>query len=82
MFEGAILAKAQVVNSRNGQVIRLPKEIHIKTEEVEVFRRGNEIILREKMTPMQKAFQLIAELDFADALKDRHRDRPQKRKGL
>jgi antitoxin VapB len=76
------LAKAQVVNSRNGQVIRLPKEIHIKTEEVEVFRRGNEIILREKMTPMQKAFQLIAELDFADALKDRHRDRPQKRKGL
>jgi antitoxin VapB len=76
------LARAQVVNSRNGQVICLPKEIHIKTEEVEVFRRGNEIILREKMTPMQKAFQLIAELDFADALKDRRRDRPQKRKGL
>jgi antitoxin VapB len=43
------LAKAQVVNSGNGQVILLPKEIHIKTEEVEVFRRGDEIILRERL---------------------------------
>jgi hypothetical protein len=34
------------------------------------------------MTDMQKAFHLIAELDFADALKNRHKDRPQKRKGL
>jgi len=73
---------ARVVNSGKSQIVLLPKQFRIRSEEVEIFRRGDEIILSEKMRGVERAFDLIAELDFADALKNRHKDKPQKRKGL
>ncbi len=46
-----------------------------------IFRRGDEIVLREKDGTMERAFDLLAGLpeDLAVA---RAKDRPQKRKGL
>ena len=76
------MAKARVINSRGGQIILLPKEIRIRAKEVEIFREGDEIILREIMPDMHKAFHLIAGLDFAERLKNRHKDAPQKSKRL
>ncbi|PYQ37263.1 MAG: AbrB/MazE/SpoVT family DNA-binding domain-containing protein, partial [Acidobacteria bacterium] len=52
------------------------------SKEVEVFRRGNEIVLREKDADLSRAFELLASLptDFTTA--DRKDDFPQRRKGL
>ena len=35
------------VRSGNSQAVRLPKEFRFKGKEVEIFRRGDEIVLRE-----------------------------------
>jgi antitoxin VapB len=72
---------ARVFRSGNSQAVRLPKEFRLKSNEVEIFRRGKEIVLREKDGAMARAFDLLAELP--DDLEVEHRnERPQKRKGL
>ncbi|HEY2117738.1 MAG TPA: AbrB/MazE/SpoVT family DNA-binding domain-containing protein [Candidatus Acidoferrum sp.] len=76
------MATARVFKSGNSQAVRLPKQFRVKTKELEIEKRGNEIILREKPVGMERAFQLLSELLNIDALKDRKKDKPQKRKGL
>jgi len=75
------MATARVIKSGSSQIVRLPKSIRIRTDEVEIFRRGDELVLREKFRGLERAFYLIADLDFADGLKHRNKDKPQKRKG-
>ena len=38
---------ARVFQSGNSQAVRLPKEFRLNVEQVEIFRRGDEIVLRE-----------------------------------
>jgi antitoxin VapB len=75
------MGTARVFRSGNSQAVRLPKQFRFKSKEVEIFRRGDEIVLREKDGTMSRAFDLLAELpDDFDV--ERRNDRPQKRKGL
>jgi antitoxin VapB len=76
------MAIARVFKSGNSQTVRLPKKFRIKTQELEIEKRGNAIILREKPVGMARAFYLLTELVNLDALKNRKDDKPQKRKGL
>ncbi|MGA2388412.1 MAG: type II toxin-antitoxin system VapB family antitoxin [Candidatus Sulfotelmatobacter sp.] len=76
------MGTARVFQSGNSQAVRLPKEFRLKSEEVEIFRRGDEIVLREKEGDMARAFDLLAGLSDDIDLRDRNKDRPQKRKGL
>lgn len=39
---------ARVFKSGNSQAVRIPKEFHLKGEEVEICRRGESLILRPK----------------------------------
>jgi len=39
---------AKVFRSGNSQAIRLPKEFRFRATEVEIFRRGDEVVLRER----------------------------------
>ena len=76
------MSTARVFISGNSQAVRLPKQFRLKASEVDIFRRGDEIVLREKAKGMARAFELLASLpdDFmADGRKDAP---PQKRKGL
>ncbi len=76
------MATAKVFKSGNSQALRIPKEFTLTRAEVEIFRRGDEIILREKPRSMVQAFELLAGLPddfFAEGRKDAP---PQKRKGL
>jgi antitoxin VapB len=73
---------ARVFRSGNSQAVRLPKEFRLKSEEVEIFRRGDEIVLREKHGTMARAFDLLADLPDDFSLAGREKDWPQKRKGL
>jgi antitoxin VapB len=73
---------ARVFRSGNSQAVRLPKQFRLKGPEVEIFRRGDEIVLREKAQGLARAFELMANLPedvFAEPRQDRP---PQSRKGL
>jgi antitoxin VapB len=76
------MSTARVFRSGNSQAVRLPKQFRLKSEEVEIFRRGDEIVLREKAGNMVRAFDLLAGLPDDFELPGREKDRPQKRKGL
>lgn len=41
------MALARVFQSGNSQAVRLPKEFRLSVDQVEIFRRGDELILRE-----------------------------------
>ena len=69
-------------SSRQRVPSRCPKQFRLKSKEVEIFRRGDEIVLREKNGTMVRAFDLLAGLPDDFDLLDRHKDLPQKRKGL
>ena len=74
------MSVAKVFRSGNSQAVRLPKEFRFKSKEVEIFRRGDEVVLRERANSMTRAFELLAELP--EDLADRRDDRPQHREGL
>jgi antitoxin VapB len=78
------MATAKVFRSGNSQAVRLPKEFRFATDEVEIFRRGDEVVLREKPRNLLQALELLYELpeDVFDALADRSNDPPQEREGL
>jgi antitoxin VapB len=76
------MSTARVFRSGNSQAVRLPKQFRLKSKEVEIFRRGDEIILRERDGDMVRAFELLAGLPEDIELANRVKDRPQKRRGL
>ena len=76
------MSTARVFRSGNSQAVRLPKQFRLKCKEVEIFRRGDEIVLREKAGTMVRAFDLLATLHDDLELIGRENDEPQKREGL
>jgi len=78
------MGTAKVFRSGNSQAVRLPKEFRLKAAEVDIFRRGNEIVLREKTEDdMRRALDVIMELPEDVLLAAMEDDGPpQKRKDL
>lgn len=76
------MSTARVFRSGNSQAVRLPKQFRFRSKEVEIFRRGDEIVLREKEKNLARAFDLLAGLPDDFDIPDREKDIPQKRKGL
>jgi len=76
------MTTAKVFRSGNSQAVRLPKQYRFKGKEVEIFRRGTEIVLREKSDNLAHAFDLIIGLPDDLELPDRKTDLPQEREGL
>jgi antitoxin VapB len=68
---------SKVFWSGNHQAIQLPKEFCLTADEVEIFRRGDEIVLREMPRTLARAFELFCELpDFnRDDTPPQERDR-------
>jgi antitoxin VapB len=72
------MATARVFRSGNGQAIQLPKQFRFEGWDIEIFRRGDEIVLRERRRGMARAFELLAE--FPIGAEDRYDAPPQERK--
>jgi antitoxin VapB len=77
------MATAKVFESDGGQAVQLPKEFAFSSTEVEVFRRGDEVVLKERPgqdrgETLADAFDLIAELPAE--LAERRDRSPQRRK--
>ena len=66
---------ARVFQSGNSQAVRLPKEFRLNVEQVEIFRRGDEIVLREAPVDATAIFDALASLP-ADFMVDGRDDTP------
>jgi antitoxin VapB len=56
------MAFAKLFKSGNGPFVRLPREFCFQGEEVEIFRRGAEVVLRKKARGLERDFWLLADL--------------------
>jgi antitoxin VapB len=73
---------AKVFRSGNSQAVRIPREFQFDTDEVDIERRGDEIILRRPLRNLRSAFDALAALSddvFGEGREDLP---PQPRKGL
>jgi antitoxin VapB len=76
------MTTAKVFKSGNSQALRIPKEFALKGPEVDIFRRGDELVVREKAAGMARAFELLAGMPDDFFPEGRSDPPPQKRKGL
>ena len=60
---------AKVFTSGNSQALRLPKEFRFRSAQVEIFRRGDEVVLRE-LGQRQTLSELLAGLPPAEFPED------------
>jgi antitoxin VapB len=73
---------ARVFQSGNSQAVRLPKEFRLDSDRVEIFRRGDELVMREVPMNATAIFDVLASLpaDFLD--NGREDSPPQERDSL
>jgi antitoxin VapB len=76
------MSTARVFRSGNSQAVRLPKEFRFKGEEVEIFRRGEEVVLRERPRSMRRAYEILTDLPEDFFSEGRTDTPPQRRKAL
>ncbi len=59
---------AKIFKSGNSQAVRLPKEFQFDEKEVQIFRRGDEVVLKKKPKNLGRVFELLTELsdDFME----------------
>lgn len=71
--------ETKIFQSGNSQAVRIPKEFRLDTDVVEIFRRGDELVLRPRPRTLGRAFALLAAMpeDFMSG--GRHDASPQER---
>jgi antitoxin VapB len=77
----AAMTVARIFKAGGSQAVRLPKEFRFTGKEVEIFRRGEEVVLREKSKGLGRAFEILAGFP-EDFLADRNDTPPQERESL
>lgn len=65
--------KARIFQSGNSQAVRIPKEFRFDVSEVEIFKRGDEVVLKPKPKNLGAAFKLLGEMP-EDFMSDRRED--------
>lgn len=52
----------KVFRSGNSQAIRLPKDFQMHSDEVEIFKRGGDVVIRQIPKNLARAFELLTQL--------------------
>ncbi len=76
------MAHAKIFKSGNSQAVRLPKEFRFKTDQVEIFRRGEEIVLREAQKNAVAIFDALRMLPEDFLMEGREDTVPQEREAF
>ena len=76
------MATTRVFKSGNSQAVRLPKEFSVSSKVLEIFRRGDEIVLREPSRGLTRAFVVLSELPDDFLAEGRQDSPPQDREEL
>jgi antitoxin VapB len=69
------VSKAKIFKSGNSQAVRLPKEFRFDVKEVEIFRRGEEVVLRKPKRNLRRALTSLQSLPD-DFMADGRQDSP------
>ena len=56
------IARSRTFRSGNSQAVRIPKKLQFRSSQVEIIKRGDEIVLREQPANLAAAFDLLAGL--------------------
>jgi antitoxin VapB len=56
------MAITKVFQSGNSQAVRIPKRFRLRSQQVEITKRGDEIVLRERQGDLSAAFELLTSL--------------------
>ena len=59
------MTETTVFQSGNSQAVRLPKEFRFTAKTVEIFRRGDEVVLREKKRTFAEALATLPPISAA-----------------
>jgi antitoxin VapB len=66
---------ARIFQSGNSQAVRLPKDFRFDVDQVEIFRRGDEIVLRAVPVSATAVFDVLTQLPV-DFLAEGRQDAP------
>lgn len=69
------MRKTKVFQCGNSQAVRLPKDLQLNVEEVEIFKRNDEIVIRKIPVNLSKAFTLLTNMPD-DFMADGREDEP------
>ncbi len=69
------MATTRVFKSGNSQAVRIPKEFQLDVEEVEIFRRGDELVLRKKPDDLVDVLDILSTMP-EDFMADGREDEP------
>ena len=76
------MSYARIFQSGNSQAVRLPKEFRLNADKVEIFRRGDEIVLREIPVSASAIFDTLCSLPKDFMAEGRGDAPPQERDAL
>jgi antitoxin VapB len=76
------MAITKVFRSGNSQAVRIPKRFRFRSQQVEITRRGDEIVLRERQGDLSAAFELLTGLSPDFFKGGRRQPKLDKRSGL
>ena len=65
----------RVFTSGNSQAVRIPREFQFDVSEVEIFQRGDELVLRRLHRKLTDAFHLLESMPI-DFMQDGRNDTP------
>jgi antitoxin VapB len=73
---------AKIFKNGNSQAVRLPKAYQFDVSEVQIFRRGDEVVLKRMPGNLSKAFELLSEMSDDFMSDGRCQPSPQDREPL
>jgi antitoxin VapB len=76
------VSKARIFKSGNSQAVRLPKEFRFDVDEVEISRRGREVVLQAPKRNLGQAFAALATMPDDFMAGGRQDQKPQNREAL
>ena len=76
------MAITKVFRSGNSQAVRIPRKFRLRSQQVEISKRGNEIVLRERPANLSPAFELLTGLSPDFYKGGRRQPKLDKRSGL
>ena len=76
------MAITKVFRSGNSQAVRIPRQFQVDVDEMEITRRGEELVLRKRPRNLAGAYELLAGLSKDFLKSGRKQPKPQKRPAL
>jgi len=69
----------RVFKSGNSQAVRIPKDFQLDVEEVEIFSRGDELIIKKSKPSLEEAYNILVSMPDDFSIRDIDDAPPQQR---